>query len=190
MCKGRQELELLGKHERGCLHGSHLIPAAAALWRRLPFIQVSCSLLGEFMVTKICLNCPSKSISPPPPRPEARGAAVVPSRTQGNGGTRSQPLGCSGDTLPIGIVAGPCGLYWGMRQMGIFSIWDHFWGIANSPSLGRNAAGLLVSPLAPVLRDMGMMLDPPALSPFSLPLELSFPFVPLDYKSQSTLLYE
>lgn len=74
--------------------------------------------------------------------------------------------------------------------MGIFSFWDHFWGIASFPSLGRNAAGLVVSPLVPILRDVGMMLDPSALSPFSLLLELSFPFVPLDYESQSTLLYE
>lgn len=115
MCKGRQELELLGKQERGCLHGSHLIPAAAAPWRRFPFIQVSCSLLGEFTVTKICLNCPLQEYFCPL---EAQRAAVVPSRTQGNGGTRSQPLGCSGDTMPIGIVAGPCGLSWGIGKWG------------------------------------------------------------------------
>lgn len=91
MCKGRQELELLGKHERGCLHGSHLIPAAAALWRRLPFIQVSCSLLGEFMVTKICLNCPSRSISPPPPAPRLEGQQWCPAGPKEMGGHAVSP---------------------------------------------------------------------------------------------------
>lgn len=58
MCKGKQELELLGKHEQGCSHGSHLIPATAALRCRFSFTQVSCGLLGEFMVTKSFWNCP------------------------------------------------------------------------------------------------------------------------------------
>lgn len=131
MCKGRQELELLGKHERGCLHGSHLIPAAAALWRRLPFIQVSCSLLGEFMVTKICLNCPSKSISPPPPPRGSRGSSGAQQDPRKWGDTQSAPgllrrhtahrhrgrslrvvLGneANGDFLHLGSLLGNCQL--------------------------------------------------------------------------------
>lgn len=83
MCKGKQELELLGKHEQGCSHGSHLIPAAAAPRRRFPFMQVSCSLLGEFMVTKICLNCPLQERF----SPEAQEAAGL----QGDGGQTVSP---------------------------------------------------------------------------------------------------
>lgn len=71
-----------------------------------------------------------------------------------------------------------------MRQIGIFSFWDHFWGIASSPSPEGNTAGLVVSPLVEklhslMLQDMGTLLDPSGLSPFSWLLQSSFPFVPL-----------
>lgn len=180
MCAGKQELELLGKHEQGCSHGSHLLPATAALQCSFPFIQVPFGLLGESTATKSCWNCP-----------KAQRAAVMPSRSPPESwGTHNEPHECSGDMLPMGITAGAWGLLWGMRQMGICSFWDHFWGIATSPSLRRNAAGSVISPLMPILWEVGMMLDPSGMSPFSSFLPLLLPFVPLDFESQSTLLCE
>lgn len=84
MCKGKQELELLGKHEQGCLHGSHLIPATAAPQHRFPFIQVSYSSA------------------------EAQGEAVDSKEMRD---MQSAP-GCSEDELPISINARLQGLCW------------------------------------------------------------------------------
>lgn len=171
MCKGKQELELLGKHDRGC---------CMALTWSLP--QPSGWIHGHKNLLKL-----------------APSGLFLPRGLTGSSGAQQDPKEMGDTQSAPGLLQGRAAhwhhghsrrLCWGMRQLWIFSFWDGFWGIANSPSLGRNAAGSVISPLVPILWGIRTVLDPSGLSVFSLLLQLSFSFVPLDYKSQTTLLCE
>lgn len=113
MREGKQELKLLRKHERGCLQGSHLIPATAAPRRRFPFIQASCSLPGEFTGTKTCAGCsPWDRFSP-------EGQQQQPSRTRGDVISSWAAAGTVG-SIRIPSRASPRGLRGEGGKKGIF----------------------------------------------------------------------
>lgn len=97
-------------------------PCRSSSAAQVAFHKVSRSLLGEFTSAKIHLNCPLQEHF----SPKAWGAAVMPSRRWGCGQPPGLLQGCAAHWHHWGLC-------WGMRQMGIFPFWDHFWGIATLP---------------------------------------------------------
>lgn len=191
MREGKQELKLLRKHERGCLQGSHLIPATAAPRRRFPFIQASCSLPGEFTGTKTCAGCspwdrlfPLGSFLP-------RGAAAAAQQdTRGC----DQLLGCCGDTVPVGSItipsrASPRGLRGEGGKKGDFLLLGWLWGNCQL-SLDRKKRSRLWG-FSGCPHSMGHenSAGPILVTPFPLLFQVQLPCIPPNYESQGTLLF-
>lgn len=159
MCEGKQELKLLRKHEQGCFQGSHLIPAAIAHRCRLPFMQVSCSLLGEFTVTQPAAGVP----------PRGCWGSPAPSRILGRCG---QHLGCHEDAVPSCSILVRSGLLpkgcLGNETKGDFLLLGWLQGNCLLTSRGESATRWMVSIVVLIARDVGTLLDPSQLSPLPL----------------------
>lgn len=80
----------------------------------------------------------------------------------------SAPWAVAGLRCPLASL----GFVLGNEANGDFSLLGSLLGNCHSPSRGGNAAGSVVSPLIPILWDMGMTLDPSRSLLFSLLLQL------------------